>query len=101
MDTAFIRERITQLRLQKGVSEYKMSLDLGQNRSYVQGISSGKVLPSMGMFLEICAYLGVTPEEFFAASEASPPLLRQVTEKVRRLPPSTVQLLDQWLDLLV
>ena len=67
MDTAFIRERITQLRLQKGVSEYKMSLDLGQNRSYVQGISSGKVLPSMGMFLEICAYLGVTREEFFAA----------------------------------
>ena len=29
MDIEFIRERITQLRLQKGVSEYKMSYDLG------------------------------------------------------------------------
>lgn len=29
MDATFVRERITQLRLQKGVSEYKMSYDLG------------------------------------------------------------------------
>ena len=33
MDTKFIRDRITQLRIQKGVSEYKMSYDLGHSRS--------------------------------------------------------------------
>ena len=32
MDTKFIRDRITQLRLQKGVSEYRMSCDLGRLR---------------------------------------------------------------------
>ena len=29
MDTQFVRDRITQLRLKKGVSEYQMSYDLG------------------------------------------------------------------------
>ena len=33
MDEEFIRNRITELRLKKGVSEYQMSMELGQNRS--------------------------------------------------------------------
>ena len=45
MDTQFVRDRITQLRLKKGVSEYQMSYDLGHSRSYVYNISSGKSLP--------------------------------------------------------
>ena len=44
MDEEFIRNRITELRLKKGASEYQMSLALGQNRSYIQGISSGRSL---------------------------------------------------------
>lgn len=65
MDAQFIRDRITQLRLEKHVSEYKMSYDLGQSRSYIQSISSGRALPSLPMLLEICDYFGITPEEFF------------------------------------
>jgi hypothetical protein len=42
MDIEFVRERITQLRIQKGVSEYKMSYDLGHSRGYINNISSGK-----------------------------------------------------------
>ena len=33
MDVSFIRDRITQLRIQKGISEYKMSLDLGHSKA--------------------------------------------------------------------
>lgn len=65
MDNEFIRDRITQLRIEKNISEYKMSLDLGHSKSYIQSISSGKALPSMSEFLYICDYLGVTPKEFF------------------------------------
>ena len=99
-DTAFIQQRITELRLQKNVSEYKMSLDLGQSRSYIQGISSGKVLPSMAMFLEICDYLDVTPAEFFSPGRAEAVLTQKVVQKVRELPPRTLALLDEWLGLL-
>lgn len=54
MDEEFIRNRITELRLKKGVSEYQMSMELGQNRSYIQAISSGRSMPSMKQFLNIC-----------------------------------------------
>ena len=52
MDTDFVRGRITQLRLQKGVSEYQMSYDLGCSRGYIYNISSGKSLPPIPKFLE-------------------------------------------------
>ena len=45
MTEDFIRARITQLRMKKGVSEYQMSYDLGHSRGYVYNISSGKALP--------------------------------------------------------
>ena len=64
-DEKFIRERITKLRLNKNVSEYRMSLDLGHSDSYIRNITSGKALPSMSEFLYICEYFNITPKEFF------------------------------------
>ena len=65
MDEDFIRKRISELRIQKNVSEYKMSLDLGHSKSYIQSISSGRALPSMSEFLYICDYFEITPKDFF------------------------------------
>ena len=58
MDEEFIRNRITELRLKKGVSEYQMSMELGQNRSYIQAISSGRSI--VGLFAEQVKQLGIT-----------------------------------------
>lgn len=74
----FIRERITSLRLKKNISEYRMSLDLGHSNSYIRNITSGKALPSMGEFLYICEYLGVTPLEFFDADIKNPSLANKL-----------------------
>ena len=52
MDEEFIRNRITELRLKKGASEYQMSLALGQNRSYIQGISSWSISSVNGSVLK-------------------------------------------------
>ena len=65
MDVEYVRERITALRLKKGVSEYKMSYDLGHSRGYINNISSGTTLPSMTEFLAICDYFEITPGQFF------------------------------------
>ena len=72
MDAEFVRERITQLRVRKDVSEYKMSYDLGHSRGYINNISSGKTLPSMTEFFAICDYFYITPEEFFHAADVNP-----------------------------
>ena len=58
MDEKFIRDRITELRLQKDVPERKMSIELGHSTSYIHSIASGRALPSMPEFLYICDYLG-------------------------------------------
>ena len=65
MDSGFIRTRISELRVKKGVSEYKMSLDLGHSKGCIQGISSGKAYPSVPELFYICDYLGVSLQEFF------------------------------------
>ena len=42
MDSKFIADRITELRLKKNVSEYQMSLDLGRNKTYIQSMHSAE-----------------------------------------------------------
>lgn len=85
MDENFIRERLTQLRLQKNVSEYKMSYDLGHSKSYIQSISSGRAMPSMSEFLYMCEYLGVTPEQFFAQDNENPILYEQAVQELKKM----------------
>ena len=70
IDSNFIREKITRLRIKKGVSEYEMSYALGHSRSYIYNISSGRCLPTLEGFLEICEYLEVSPAAFFSDSPA-------------------------------
>lgn len=85
MTAEFVRERITQLRLQKGVSEYKMSYDLGHSRGYINNISSGKSLPSMMEFFAICEYFNITPIEFFDASVSNPTVMKELLERLVQL----------------
>ena len=79
------RERLTQIRIQKNISEYKMSLDLGHSKSYIQSISSGRAMPSMGEFLYICEYLGITPEQFFSEDIESPALYERAITAIKKL----------------
>ena len=98
MDENFIRERLTQLRLKKNVSEYKMSLDLGHSKSYIQSIISGRSMPSMSEFLYICDYLDVTPMELFDESVDNPALISDLVQKTSNLADSDLHLLCQMAD---
>ena len=70
MDAKDIQQRITNLRRQKGVSELKMSRDLGRSDGYIHHIAAGRPLLSMLEFLYICEYFGITPTLFFNADSA-------------------------------
>lgn len=85
MDDIFIRNRITQLRINKGVSEYKMSTEMGHSKSYVQSITSGRALPSLSEFLYICEYLKVTPALFFSEEVEHPVLVGQIMNGIKKL----------------
>lgn len=92
MYEALVRERITQLRLQKGVSEYQMSYDLGHSRSYVNNISSGKALPSMAEFFAICEYFDITPIDFFQQEKENPKFLNEAYTALTQLSQEDLEL---------
>lgn len=85
MDQEFIRRRITELRMQKGVTEYKMSMDMGHNKSYMAHISSGRTMPSLQELLYICEYLEVRPCDFFDDTSTYPILVQQALAMLKDL----------------
>lgn len=91
--TAYVRNRITELRMKKGASEYEMSLSLGMNRNYIQGITSGRALPSMKQFLSICDYFEITPMQFFDGDGLYPQLVREMMDEMRELDDEDLSLL--------
>ena len=93
MEPKFISDRISVLRTKKNVSEYRMSTDLGHSKSYIQSISSGKSMPSMGEFLYICECLGVTPREFFDDSINDPQLVQELYELTRNMSEANLKIL--------
>ena len=93
MDSDFVRIRITELRMQKGISEYKLSLDLGHSKGYIQGISSGRALPSLPELFAICEYFGITPKDFFDDGQKRPVQIHELLTLAERLGAEDLELL--------
>lgn len=80
-------ERLAKLRSARNVSAREMSLDIGQNESYINRIENRYAYPSMQTFFYICDYLKVTPEEFFEVDNPEPEHLRIIMEDLKALNP--------------
>ena len=93
MDSEFIRKRITELRIKRGVSVFKMGVVLGHSRGYMQRSGSGRSLPSMAEFLYICKYLDVTPSDFFNEEIDHPALVKSAREGISGLSEKDLSLL--------
>ena len=85
MDEQYIRDKITQLRIGRGLSEYQLSYQLGHSRGYINNISSGKALPSMSEFLYICTFFNISPSDFFSSGENNPELLTKIVNEIHEL----------------
>lgn len=93
MDVSYIAKRITELRLARNISEYQMSLELGQSKSYVQSITSGKNLPSVHQLFNIADYFNMTLAEFFDEGYNDSPELQEAIHALRRLSDDDVALI--------
>ena len=79
----FIGKRITQLRIKKGVSEYRMSIDLGHGKTYIQNISNGRSRPSVTELMYICEYFGIEPKDFFDEGNENPALVQRTLNNIK------------------
>ncbi|OUP63244.1 transcriptional regulator [Pseudoflavonifractor sp. An176] len=80
-------KRLTQLRVQKGVSARDMSLSIGQSSGYISNIENGVNLPSMAAFFYICDYLGISPRDFFDTQTTAPSKASELLEVAKTLEP--------------
>lgn len=93
----YLRERLTSLRLEKNISEYHLSMEIGKSKTYMQTISSGKSLPSFEAFFDLCDYFEMSPAEFFTESGDSEQL-RRVRHKLNALSGEDLALIEPLLD---
>ena len=95
-----LRNRITNLRMEKNISEYQLSLELGKCKTYIQAITSGKSLPSFDAFFDLCDYFELTPEEFFASVPENEQC-RRLSRKLSCLAQQDLDLVEQLADRLL
>ena len=88
-------QRLTALRIQKGVSARDMSLSLGQSESYINKIENKRTLPSFTGFIYICEYFGITPQEFFNMDATAQPKTRELVRELEKLSPEQTEHLLQ------
>jgi transcriptional regulator with XRE-family HTH domain len=89
----FFYERLTKLRMNKGVSQREMSLAMGQSEGYMTKIESRVSLPSMTVFSYICEYFGITPREFFDDSLKNPELIQKAVDGLKTLDDADILLI--------
>ena len=87
MEQKEFSNRLSMLRIKKGVSARDMSLSIGQSPSYINNIETGVSFPSMTVFFYICEYLGVQPQEFFDTETISPTKAAQIMQEIGKLSP--------------
>ena len=93
-----LRDRITQLRIKKNVSEHRMSLDLGKSGSYIRSITSGAALPSVRELFNIICYFDLTPAAFFDGMSVISSKRTEVQEKLLALSDDELEKLSQFID---
>lgn len=98
IDEKFIKDRIIQLRTQKGVSARDMSLSIGQNKNYINIIENGGNLPSMNGLILICEYFDITLKEFFDTENKNPNTLNELIEKVKPLSEEAIRSIINLID---
>lgn len=94
MEKEEFSKRLTELRMNKGVSAREMSLASGLGENYINRLENGAGLPKLETFFIICDYLGITPQDYFSFEPNSRSRLSQLLKEA-------VALSDDQLDVLL
>ena len=87
--TEFFSHRLSQLRIQQGISARDMSLSLGRSESMINQIENKKTFPSMKVFFQICIFLNKTITE--------PAISKELYQYLSKLTPAQTKHLLEFL----
>lgn len=83
----YVRNKITEIRIKRGISEYQLSYGLGHSKNYIHNIVTGYSQPSVKELLYLIDVLGVTPKDFFDESQEfrNPVLAKQIMDGIQNM----------------
>jgi len=97
-----ILDRITQIRMQNGISEKQLSREIGRSASYLSAMNQNKSMPSLHSIIAICEYFHITLSEFFDfESNKYPEYISEIIQKVKQLNKSQIKILSELLDSMI
>lgn len=85
MKDNFIRQRVANLRLAKGISARALSMELGQSENYINHIENGRSEPSIEGLRNICDYFEISMADFFDDKTTYPLQYRKLIEELNKL----------------
>jgi transcriptional regulator with XRE-family HTH domain len=93
MDIEYVRQKITELRLKRNLSEYQLSYNVGHSKNYVHNIVSGCSQPSVKELLYLIDALGVTPRDFFdeTIEFRNPYLSKKIIDGIKEMPDENLE----------
>ena len=90
MEKREFAQRLSELRIQKGLSARDMSLSLGLGESYINNVENCQNYPSMVVFFAICDFLNISPHDFFDTETKNPTQAHRLLELCKTLPEEQV-----------
>ena len=94
MDETFIQERIRQLVADSGKSEKLVSRELGRSAGYIQSLTSGKSVPSLLMFFQVCEYFDIAPRDFFDPHISYPQPIQRILSYIYQMTEEDLAVLE-------
>lgn len=91
MNLEFIKNRITSLIMKKNISERQLSQFIGKSDNYINKITTGRSVPKMSSFFDICEYFEITPFEFFYPAIENPIVTKKIYDEIVRLSDNNVE----------
>lgn len=76
------------------MSEYELSMNLAKSKGYIQSITSGRALPSMQLFLNICDSFNITPSEFFDEDKTASLEYLELCNNIKDLSSADIKMLN-------
>jgi transcriptional regulator with XRE-family HTH domain len=91
--------RLTRFRESKKISKNKLAQESGVTQGFISQVELGNRLPTLEVLNRICSALGLTLSEFFADQAPEvPPEVRRVCDKLQKLTPDKLKILESVLD---
>lgn len=85
MDIKYVQDKITELRIKRGLSAYELSYHLGHSKNYIHNIVSGYSQTTVNELLYIIDFFGITPKDFFDEEYvyADPVLAKKILDAMK------------------